>query len=346
MNTTPWRITFDTNPDDCNLKCLMCEEHSPYSTSQADRTACGHPPRRMDIRVIEQVLEELKSSPPREIIPSTMGEPLVYRHFETILALCQRYGIRLNLTTNGTFPKHGALGWAHKIVPISSDVKISFNGTHPETQESIMRQSSLKSVVPNIRTFISARDEHAAQGGNYCSVTLQVTFMERNLSELSGIIRLAANLNADRVKGHHLWVHFPEMRDQDLRRSPESVARWNEALTQCQLAALSTPRPAGGTVKLENFTPLTFNDGKIARHNSECPFLGREAWINNSGRFDPCCAPDNLRLSLGSFGTVQEQGFLTIWQSRQYRDLVSGYRNHPLCTTCLMRRESAAAHQP
>ena len=25
----PWRITFDTNPDDCNLNCVMCEEHSP-----------------------------------------------------------------------------------------------------------------------------------------------------------------------------------------------------------------------------------------------------------------------------------------------------------------------------
>ena len=21
----PWRITFDTNPDDCNLHCIMCQ---------------------------------------------------------------------------------------------------------------------------------------------------------------------------------------------------------------------------------------------------------------------------------------------------------------------------------
>lgn len=38
-NTAPWRITFDTNPDDCNLRCIMCEEHSIYSTSQAERKA-------------------------------------------------------------------------------------------------------------------------------------------------------------------------------------------------------------------------------------------------------------------------------------------------------------------
>ena len=31
----PWRITFDTNPDDCNLHCIMCEDHSPYSSTQS-----------------------------------------------------------------------------------------------------------------------------------------------------------------------------------------------------------------------------------------------------------------------------------------------------------------------
>jgi hypothetical protein len=39
MQAAPWRITFDTNPDDCNLSCIMCEEHSIYSKSQAERKA-------------------------------------------------------------------------------------------------------------------------------------------------------------------------------------------------------------------------------------------------------------------------------------------------------------------
>ena len=40
----PWRITFDTNPDDCNLRCVMCEEHSPHSTLQVQRRAARQPP--------------------------------------------------------------------------------------------------------------------------------------------------------------------------------------------------------------------------------------------------------------------------------------------------------------
>ena len=26
-----WRITLDTNPEDCNYHCIMCEEHSRYN---------------------------------------------------------------------------------------------------------------------------------------------------------------------------------------------------------------------------------------------------------------------------------------------------------------------------
>ncbi len=50
----PWRITFDTNPDDCNLSCIMCEDHSPYSHTQHDRKAAGLAKRRMSIDLIKK----------------------------------------------------------------------------------------------------------------------------------------------------------------------------------------------------------------------------------------------------------------------------------------------------
>src|SRR5436190_15272864 len=98
--TGPWRITFDTNPDDCNLSCIMCEDHSPYSTTQRDRISASIPKRRMDIDLVKRILAETKGTPLREIIPSTVGEPLIYKHFEEMIALCQNKGIKLNLTTN------------------------------------------------------------------------------------------------------------------------------------------------------------------------------------------------------------------------------------------------------
>ena len=157
----PWRITFDTNPDDCNLHCIMCEEFSPFSTLQSERRISARPKRRMDISLIRRVLEESRGTPLREIIPSTMGEPLLYRHFDEIIDLCHEYGVRLNLTTNGTFPKKGPTAWAERIVPVATDVKISWNGASKGTQEAIMVGTRWEKVLGNVREFISVRDAHA-----------------------------------------------------------------------------------------------------------------------------------------------------------------------------------------
>jgi len=77
--SVPWRITFDTNPYDCNFTCTMCEGFSPHSTKQADRKRNNIRLRdtRMDIDVIRRVVKECAGRGLREIIPTTMGEPIM-----------------------------------------------------------------------------------------------------------------------------------------------------------------------------------------------------------------------------------------------------------------------------
>ena len=81
MLESPFRITFDTNPDDCNLHCDMCEGHSQINGNARS----GFSKRRMPFPTIQNVLHDLRDCPPREIIPSTMGEPLLYRDFDKII---------------------------------------------------------------------------------------------------------------------------------------------------------------------------------------------------------------------------------------------------------------------
>src|SRR5205823_311220 len=108
----PWRITLDTNPDTCNLHCIMCEEHSPHSELQQKRKAEGRPRRLMPAHLARRIIAEAAQHGLREVIPSTMGEPLLYESFEDIVDACRAHGVMLNLTTNGTFPRLGARGWA------------------------------------------------------------------------------------------------------------------------------------------------------------------------------------------------------------------------------------------
>lgn len=335
----PWRITFDTNPDNCNLHCIMCEEHSPHSPLQIRRKEDDRPRRLMPIEMIERVIAEAAPRGLREVIPSTMGEPLLYKDFDRILELCREHKVRLNLTTNGTFPGRGAGAWAEAIVPVTSDVKISWNGATAATHEAIMLGARWEKVLANVREFIAVRDAHAVDGGNRCRVTFQLTFLESNVAELADIVRLAIDLGVDRVKGHHLWAHFREIEDLSMRRNRESILRWNEAVAAAQAVAAQRTLPSGARILLENIFPL---DPDAAHHDlapgGPCPFLGQEAWVSAQGRFDPCCAPDAQRRTLGDFGDLHRQGLLEIWQSDAYRGLVAGYRTRALCMGCNMRK--------
>jgi glycosyltransferase involved in cell wall biosynthesis/MoaA/NifB/PqqE/SkfB family radical SAM enzyme len=337
----PWRITFDTNPDTCNLRCIMCEEHSPHSLLQVRRRSESRAHRLMPFEMIERVVANAAPHGLEEIIPSTMGEPLLYKDFEGILKLCERFGIKLNLTTNGTFPGLGAEAWARKIVPVTSDVKISWNGATKATQEAIMPGARWEQMLDDVRTFLRLRDEHASSGGNQCRVTFQLTFLERNVQELADIVRLAIRLGVDRVKGHHLWTHFDEIAEESMRRSPTAIKRWNQAVVEARAAVSEQRLPNGKHILLDNIFLLDEGATEDLAPGGPCPFLGQEAWISARGRFDPCCAPDAQRRTLGTFGSLHDQDFMEIWNGDAYQQLTATYRNRPLCLGCNMRKPAA-----
>lgn len=296
----------------------------------------------MDIDLIRKVLEESKGSPLREIIPSTMGEPLLYRHFDAIIDLCHEFNVKMNLTTNGTFPKYGATKWAEKIAPIGSDVKISWNGATKKTSELVMIGSNFEQRVQNVRDFIEVRDRIAAEGGNVCRVTFQLTFLETGLDEIPDVVKLAASLGVDRVKGHHLWVFTPEMEGESMRRSPAAITRWNRIVAEVREAVESHRLPNGERVVIENIYELDETAGEELVPEGVCPFLGKEAWVSAEGRFGPCCAPNEERSKLGDFGTVYDQSIEDIWESNAYQHLRNNYLKHSVCKRCNMRKKQEA----
>lgn len=330
----PWRITLDTNPDHCNYSCIMCECFSPYSAVKLSRKE----KRIMDVSLIDKVLREAKKLGVREVIPSTMGEPLLYKDFETIIGLCKELQLKLNLTTNGSWPIKGVKYWAEKILPIASDIKISWNGITANTQENIMRGSQLNRSIENLRYLLKKRDEIVASGINYPTITLQLTFMNSNIEEIPKLIEWAGSIGIDRIKGHHLWAHFNEIQDQAIKLNPESIKKWNSIVDESYRIASNCLRANGHKIKLEHFTHLDINLTTEVPKEAVCPFLGKEAWVNAEGDFNPCCAPDEARKSLGQFGNLYTQSLSEIWQSTAYKNLKQNYLEYPLCQGCNMRK--------
>jgi MoaA/NifB/PqqE/SkfB family radical SAM enzyme len=334
-----WRITVDTNPEDCNLSCIMCEEHSPYSDfKQKLFAATGIRHRRMPAEWIDKIFREAYDLGVREIIPSTMGEPLLYKHIDRFFRLAEKYNIKINLTTNGTFPGKKVKEWAKMIIPVTSDTKISLNGATKETAEKIMLGIDFEQHIHNIREFVRYRNEHYKKTGQYSRITLQLTFMQNNMHELPEIIKLAAQLDIDRIKGHHLWTHFDEIRHLSFQKDVLSLAKWNRIVDEARKTAEQARRPSGKKVQLEQIDHLRPSMTQEVPYEYECPFLERELWISATGKISPCCAPDEQRDMLGDFGHYPDTSLKDVFQSKIYQELVKHYKEHPLCKTCVMRK--------
>jgi hypothetical protein len=142
----------------------------------------------------------------------------------------------------------------------------------------------------------------------------------------------------DRVKGHHLWAHFEAIQSLSMRRSPEAIRRWNQAVLEARAAASEHPLPNGRHVLLENLFLLDESAREDLAPGGPCPFLGQEAWVSAAGRFDPCCAPDAQRRTLGEFGSLHDTSLPAIWQGEAYQGLMKTYRNQKLCLGCNMRK--------
>ncbi len=333
------RITLDTNPEDCNLNCIMCEEHSPFSNFKQqlyEKTGVRY--RRMPAEWIEKIFVEAKDLGVEEIIPSTMGEPLIYKHIDLFFLLAKKYNIKINLTTNGTFAGKSVEEWAKLIIPVTIDTKISLNGATKQTAENIMTGLDFDKQLENIGTFTAFRNQYFKETAYYSRITLQLTFMQNNMYELPEIIKLAAELDIDRIKGHHLWTHFKEIEHLSFKKDENSMQKWNKIVESAYEATEKYRKPNGKKILLEQIDYLKPQATNEVPYEYNCPFLEKELWISATGKISPCCAPDKQRNSLGYFGYYPATSIKDVFESDIYKNLVKNYKNKELCKVCVMRK--------
>jgi MoaA/NifB/PqqE/SkfB family radical SAM enzyme len=295
----------------------------------------------MDPALPRAVLAGLRGGPLREVIPSTLGEPLLWPGMDALVDLCAERGLSLNLTTNGTFPGRGARAWAERLLPVLSDAKISWNGATAATAEAIMPGLDHEAAVEGVRTLAAGRDAHERACGRRATLSFQVTAQEGNVAEIPDIVRLAARLGVDRVKLNHLQVRSAGVAPLSLRRDAGAIARWNAAVRAAREAAAEAPGAGGRPVLLQNATELSA-DLAAPAPPGPCPFLDREAWVLWDGRLAPCPHPEAWRGALVDLGSIADWTILEAWASPAYRALAAAYQAHPVCRACPFRRPGGA----
>ncbi len=184
------RITLLTNPDLCNLHCPLC-----FLNQRGLAFGMGE----MSWEVAEAAVRKFaccsSGKDGREIIPSTMGEPLLYSHFDKLLELCKSLDLKVNLTTNGTFPGFwGTDEGKKKLLECCNDIKISSLASECF--------GDWKRNVERLMTVAKSSDDRASAGSEDCTATvsLQVTLHKENLMMIPEIIAWADAIGITRIK--------------------------------------------------------------------------------------------------------------------------------------------------
>ncbi|MBQ3779761.1 MAG: radical SAM protein [Fibrobacter sp.] len=212
----------------------------------------------------------------REVIPSTMGEPLLYSHFDELLELCRALGIPLNLTTNGTFPGKWGSDAAMKLLLRScSDIKVSY-----------LASEQFDGWKANVEKLVRVRDR-LRENARCATVSLQVTLHKKNLQDVPELVSWASAIGIDRIKWNK--VVLLSTASQSLRE----MYALDDALLESLRNHLRSGEFSASNVKHEGslFFKNCADQCAVGGKCESCPFAD-EVWVWPDGHEDHCPNPE------------------------------------------------------
>ena len=266
------RITLLTNPDLCNLHCPLC-----FLRQRGAFTPYGEMPFELAQAAIEKYS-------PQELIPSTMGEPLLYSKFKELLNLCKARHIKINLTTNGTFPgPWNSKPGMESLLTACSDIKISTLAyevggiSQRDWKENVERLSECRRMLL----------------GNSATLSLQVTLHRENIDNVDTILHWAENIGIQRIKWNPVVFleNAPQVLQDRFKTSPEKIENLRQEFLSGRLHSSKIKNE--GSLFFKDSTNICAVGGKC----DDCPFID-EIWIWPDGHEDHCPNPQKRWKSL------------------------------------------------
>lgn len=266
-----WRLTLLTNPDKCNLACPLCflnQKGTPFGMGE------------MPFHIIKSAISRYKESL-KEIIPSTMGEPLLYSHFSSLQKLCIEEKILINLTTNGSFPYHQSSLARTLLLQSCSDIKISLMAFSEGVFSKLMPGLSLSEWKQNVSSLSSLRKNMLKESSRISTLSLQVTLNKFNIDSVKEIIEYAASQEIARIK----W-NVPVFLSSAPANFKEEYGLPSGVLNELK----ENIRNLSSEYSLQSAGSLFFNSSADLKSKT-CPFQG-ELWVYPDGSESHCPNPE------------------------------------------------------
>ncbi|MAG57305.1 MAG: hypothetical protein CMJ83_13510 [Planctomycetes bacterium] len=205
----PPRVVVIETTRHCNLKCPTCLQFLAGTTVSGPH---------MKIDLFRKVAAEV--FPHVDVFqPTVSGEPFMSKGFVEMVETAKQWGVRLDITTNGTFldERRRAL-----VLPVLSALWLSIDGATRETFEKLRLGAKFDKVMGYMRAL---RDEVAELPREERPlIGFSPVLTRDNVHELPTMVELAHELRADRVVASH--VHA----DENDTYSKEVCLVWSQDL--------------------------------------------------------------------------------------------------------------------
>lgn len=219
-----------------------------------------------------------------EVIPSTMGEPLLYLYFGELVDYCADLHIPLNLTTNGSFPgKWGSVSGMSRLLQVCRDIKVSCMGFDCVTMAEMMPGLSFERWRKNVEKILDiSKKLRSVNAFAVSTVSLQVTLHKKMLSLVRDVLAWAENIGISRIK----WNLPVFMNCGEELRSRYGIDQ--ETVKELRRRIKSNKVCCEGSLFFEKRR----NRGAGRADDISCQFFKDEIWVLPDGSEQYCPNPE------------------------------------------------------
>lgn len=308
----------------CNLECAHCGFHWFGRTSD------------------KQVSEEVYSKVLSEIMPtaytchlggSNWGEMTIAKNFHRFLLDAKKFGVRINLTTNGT---RLIDDWFNDLLDTLSVIGLSMEGINEEFEK--VRGFRWRHFLKNVEKVCQGR---ADRGKNF-RVEWRYCAHAGSIHQLPDMIRLARSVGVDRIQVMNLVTYVKSQKYNSLF--------YHRSLANHYFAE---SRKIAEELNFDIEIPPDFNTGEFPKsrlsqttRDSKPP--PESATTSNTVAVVNCYRPWQISVvnELGevtpsdiywrSMGNLQSSTFASIWNGWKYRRLRAAINTRPdsICRAC------------
>ena len=289
----------------CNLRCPSCSHRNEKDNGQhlTEERFC-------------QILDGLPWSPERVVL-SGVGEPLMNPHFFSLVDILGERKIKCAFYTNGTLlteTKRQAILSRKNI----DRVVISCDGSQKGTFEYLRVGADFDNWKQSVHEFLlQARQQRAET----LRLEMNLVLSKRNLPEMGGILRLAAELGFENV-----CALDPIPVDETAMALCPSATEIQAARQELVKAATDLGLKLICYFRRDASRPITV---------LWCMQPWEIMFIRANGDVAPCCAVYGSDRA-AVMGNILEKDFGTIWLGERYREFrrTSLAGTNDLCRTC------------